>query len=123
MFISAGKLSKKITIYRRIVSSDKKGFSAVSYEKYKDVWSEWRQVTSRELMRNQIEFSLDIYTVRIRLDENIHNSDQVRYKSRAYNITSVVHDEITRSTILTLEAGVTIADSSESGTESGGSNG
>lgn len=119
MLISAGKLNKKIAIYRRIVSSDKKGFSAVSYEKYKDVWSEWRQVTSRELMRNQIEFSLDIYTVRIRLDENIHNSDQVRYKSRAYNITSVVHDEITRSTILTLEAGVTIADSSESG----GSNG
>ena len=120
MFIAAGKLSKKIAIYRRVVSSDKKGFSAVSYEKYKEVWSEWRQITSRELMRNQIEFSLDIFTVRIRLDMNIHNSDQVRYKSRAYNITSVVHDETAQSTILTLEAGVTIADEAESG---GGSNG
>lgn len=119
MLIAAGKLSKKITIYQKVVNSDKKGFSAVSYKKYKDVWSEWRQVTSRELMRNQIEFSLDIYTVRIRLDMNIHNSDQVRYKSRAYKITSVVHDETARSTILTLEAGVMIADSEAQESEGG----
>jgi Phage head-tail joining protein. len=68
--------------------------------------SDWRQVTSRELMRSNIEYTLDIYTVRIRLDKNINTSFQVHYKNRVYNVTSVVHDENVQSTILTVQAGV-----------------
>ena len=105
MLISASNLKTKIQIYKRIVSSVK-GVSSVSYEFYKYKMSEWRQVTSRELMRSNIEFTLDLYTIRIRLDKTINTSDQVRYKNRVYNITSVVHDEIVRSTILTVQAGV-----------------
>ena len=105
MLISASNLKTKIQIYKRIVSSVK-GVSSVSYEYYKTKMSEWRQVTSRELMRSNIEITLDLYTVRIRLDKTISTSDQVHYKNRVYNITSVVHDEFVRSTILTLQAGV-----------------
>ena len=105
MLISASNLKTKIQIYKRIVSSVK-GVSSVNYEFYKYKMSEWRQVTSRELMRSNIEFTLDLYTIRIRLDKTINTSDQVRYKNRVYNITSVVHDDIVRSTILTVQAGV-----------------
>lgn len=105
MLISASDLKTKIALYKRLVSSVK-GVSSVSYEFYKYKMSEWRQVTSRELMRSNIEFTLDLYTIRIRLDKTINTSDQVRYKNRVYNITSVVHDDIVRSTILTVQAGV-----------------
>ena len=92
MLISAGSLTKKITVYKRVVTT-LKGKSSVSYTKYKDLWCDWRQINSRELMRNQIEVSLSIYTLRIRLDKTI---------------TSVVHNEIDQSTILTVEAGTTV---------------
>ena len=52
MLISAGSLNKKITVYKRVITTVK-GKSSVSYEKYKDVWCDWRQINSRELMRNQ----------------------------------------------------------------------
>ena len=105
MLISAGLLKTKIAIYQRKVSTVK-GLSSVSYQFLKYKMSEWRQLTSRELMRNQIEYNLDVYTVRVRLDRDISNSDQVHYKNRVYNIISVVHDESVQSTILTLQAGL-----------------
>lgn len=105
MLISAGLLKTKIAIYQRKVSTVK-GLSSVSYQFLKYKMSEWRQLTSRELMRNQIEYNLDVYTVRVRLDREINNSDQVHYKNRVYNIVSVVHDESVQSTILTLQAGL-----------------
>lgn len=105
MLISAGLLKTKIAIYQRKVSTVK-GLSSVSYEFLKYKMSEWRQLTSRELMRNEIEYNLDVYTVRVRLDRDISNSDQVHYKNRVYNIVSVVHDESVQSTILTLQAGL-----------------
>jgi phage head-tail adaptor, putative, SPP1 family len=105
MLISASDLKTKIALYKRLVSSVK-GVSSVSYEFYKNKMSDWRQVTSRELMRSNIEYTLDIYTVRIRLDKNINTSFQVHYKNRVYNVTSVVHDENVQSTILTVQAGV-----------------
>ena len=105
MLISAGLLKTKIAIYQRKVSTVK-GLSSVSYQFLKYKMSEWRQLTSRELMRNQIEYNLEVYTVRVRLDREINNSDQVHYKNRVYNIVSVVHDESVQSTILTLQAGL-----------------
>lgn len=107
MLISAGSLNKKITVYKRVVTT-LKGKSSVSYTKYKDLWCDWRQINSRELMRNQIEVSLSIYTLRIRIDKTISTADQVRTTDRAYNITSVVHNEADQSTILTVEAGTTV---------------
>lgn len=110
MLIPAGTLTKKISIYKRVIDSTNKGYSAVSYEFYKDKFSDWKQLTSRELMRNQIEYNIDIFTVRIRQDKSITVNDQVRYKGRSYNITSVTHDDNVQSTILTLEGGVTYAE-------------
>ncbi|MEF2912994.1 MAG: phage head closure protein [Succinivibrio sp.] len=106
MLIQAGTLSTKIQIYKRAVNTVK-GISSVSYSYYKDKWCDWRQLTSKELMRNGMEYTIDVYTVRIRYDSTVTTADQVKLKGRTYNIKSVVHDIYNQSTILTLEAGVT----------------
>ena len=54
-----------------------------------------------------MEYTIDVYTVRIRYDSTVTTADQVKLKGRTYNIKSVVHDIYNQSTILTLEAGVT----------------
>jgi SPP1 family predicted phage head-tail adaptor len=89
--IEAGRLKDRISIY----SQDLQTLIAT-------VWANVRPVTSREMMRNQMEIVSDMFTVLIRYRSGLNTAQKVLWQSHYYNIQAMTVDPADQSIILTL---------------------
>lgn len=86
--IYAGKLDKRIKLLKptkTIVS----GKNTVTYEDFKTIWANVKQITLRESIQSNVELSTETYTVLCRYVEGIGADWCIEYKSLRYRIVSI----------------------------------
>lgn len=86
--INAGKLNKRIKLLKpnkSIVS----GKNTVTYEDFKTIWANVKQITLRESIQSNVEISTETYTVLCRYVEGVGSDWCVSYRGFRYRIVSI----------------------------------
>ena len=68
-----------------------------------EVWADVRPITTREMLRSQVEITTDTYTIQIRFRSGLNTTMKVRYKSIIYDIIGITDSYADDSIILTVE--------------------
>ena len=99
----AGKLSKRITIYKK-TEGQSQDFGSIqeSYSKMCEVWAEVRYLSGREILLNDALVTSTAATFIIRIRPDISESMEIEYNGSRWNIQYMEED--TRATMLKLTA-------------------
>lgn len=68
-----------------------------------EVWADVRPITTREMLRSQVEITTDTYTIQIRFRHGLNSTMKVRYKSIIYDIIGITDSYADDSIVLTVE--------------------
>lgn len=86
--IYAGKLNKRIKLLKP-TKTIVNGKNTVTYEDFKTIWANVRQITLRESLQSNVELTTETYTVLCRYVEGIGADWCIEYKSLRYRIVSI----------------------------------
>lgn len=103
MILGAGKLDKKIKLWEPSKSIDM-GTHVTNYTLKYTVWANVRQLSLREIIRNDVELQTETYTIYMRYKSGITNAWRVELPNgNYYRILSINTDKTTGTMILGVE--------------------
>jgi SPP1 family predicted phage head-tail adaptor len=103
IILGAGKLDKKIKLFEPSKTTDM-GTHVTNYKLKYTVWANIRQITLRELIRNNVEMQAETYTIYLRYKSGITNNWRVQLPNgNYYRILSINTDTGTGTMILGVE--------------------
>jgi SPP1 family predicted phage head-tail adaptor len=91
--IAAGKLNSRITIQSRTAGVDAIGQPVETWTTYAQVWANVKFNSGSEAMKAGMEVSISRVSMLVRLRDDITSGMRVSFKTKTYDIVSVLPDE------------------------------